>query len=71
MRNVMVQDGKFSGFVDWENAGWYPEYWDYTKAHYVTKFYKRWLRMIDLVFKGFGDYQEDLAIERRLWEYRF
>lgn len=25
-------DGHLSGFLDWESAGWYPEYWDLTTA---------------------------------------
>jgi hypothetical protein len=24
--NIMVQDGKILALVDWEDAGWYPEY---------------------------------------------
>ncbi|KAI0640318.1 hypothetical protein C8Q77DRAFT_1153184 [Trametes polyzona] len=27
-RNVLVKDGRLSGIVDWEFAGWYPEYWE-------------------------------------------
>lgn len=27
--NIMVKDGKITGLIDWEVAGWYPEYWDY------------------------------------------
>jgi aminoglycoside phosphotransferase (APT) family kinase protein len=30
-RNIMVEDGKITGIVDWEEAGWYPEYWEYVK----------------------------------------
>ncbi|KAI1972468.1 hypothetical protein LOZ51_005976 [Ophidiomyces ophidiicola] len=31
--NILVDDdGHLSGFLDWESAGWYPEYWDYTTA---------------------------------------
>jgi RIO-like serine/threonine protein kinase len=26
MRNILVKDGRISGIVDWENAGWFPEY---------------------------------------------
>ena len=32
MRNILVKDGRISGIVDWENAGWFPEYWEYTTA---------------------------------------
>lgn len=30
-RNILVQDGKINGLVDWEDSGWYPEYWEYVK----------------------------------------
>ncbi|RHZ49664.1 hypothetical protein CDV55_101169 [Aspergillus turcosus] len=30
--NIMVQDGRITGFLDWESAGWYPDYWDFTTA---------------------------------------
>lgn len=30
--NIMVKDGRITGFLDWESAGWYPDYWDYTTA---------------------------------------
>ncbi|KAI1154143.1 kinase-like domain-containing protein [Nemania diffusa] len=71
MRNVLVYNGRLSGIVDWENSGWFPEYWDYTKAHYITRLKKRWLKIIDEVFKQFGDFQNELATERQLWEYCF
>ncbi|KAI1124012.1 kinase-like domain-containing protein [Nemania abortiva] len=28
-RNIIVRDGKIVALLDWEYAGWYPEYWDY------------------------------------------
>ncbi|KAI1776425.1 kinase-like domain-containing protein [Hypoxylon cercidicola] len=28
-RNIMVQGSRITGIVDWENAGWYPDYWEY------------------------------------------
>lgn len=30
-RNIMVRDSKITGIIDWEDAGWYPEYWEYVK----------------------------------------
>lgn len=31
--NILVgDDNRLSGFIDWESAGWYPEYWDFTTA---------------------------------------
>ena len=31
-RNILVENGHVSGIVDWEQAGWYLEYWEYVKA---------------------------------------
>ncbi|KAK0186168.1 hypothetical protein F5146DRAFT_171719 [Armillaria mellea] len=28
--NIMVDQGHITGIVDWEWAGWLPEYWEYT-----------------------------------------
>ncbi|XEV07518.1 hypothetical protein FSHL1_012805 [Fusarium sambucinum] len=30
-RNILVKEGKIQELVDWEDAGWYPEYWEYVK----------------------------------------
>ncbi|KAK2606302.1 hypothetical protein QQS21_003350 [Conoideocrella luteorostrata] len=30
-RNILVEDGKITGLVDWEDSGWYPKYWEYVK----------------------------------------
>lgn len=69
MRNVLIQNGRLSGIVGWENSGWFPEYWDYTKAHFTTKLKKRWLGIVDEVFKQLGDFESELATERQFWEY--
>ncbi|OAA36782.1 Protein kinase-like domain protein [Beauveria brongniartii RCEF 3172] len=48
-RNIMMQDGKISGIVDWEDAGWYPEYWE------LIKFIERpakgdWKQYAEIIF---------------------
>ena len=31
--NILVNaDNYLSGFFDWESAGWYSEYWEFTTA---------------------------------------
>ncbi|KAH8665692.1 kinase-like domain-containing protein [Tricladium varicosporioides] len=38
LSNILVKEGKVVGIVDWEMAGWYPWYWEYTTAintHYI------------------------------------
>jgi len=62
MRNVLIdENGRISGIVDWECAGWYPEYWEYTKMHFGARFTPRWIAdVIDQVFLG---YREELRAE--------
>jgi len=67
MRNILVKDGRISGIVDWENAGWFPEYWEYTKCHFGVRLSTRWLEMIEAVFEN--KYEAELEIERQYWEY--
>ncbi|OIW26255.1 kinase-like protein [Coniochaeta ligniaria NRRL 30616] len=31
-RNIMMHDGRIVALLDWEFAGWYPEYWEYVFA---------------------------------------
>ncbi|KAM5447308.1 hypothetical protein MaudCBS49596_006072 [Microsporum audouinii] len=39
--NVLVKNGKIVAIIDWEFAGWYPEYWEYTKIHYGWRPYRK------------------------------
>lgn len=50
-RNIIVKDGRVAALIDWEEAGWYPEYWEY------VKFFQRpaaktpdWQNFADVVF---------------------
>lgn len=69
MRNILVYNGRLSGIVDWENSGWYPDYWEYTKARFITKLDKRFLEMVETVFEPLGDFKSELDTEQQLWEY--
>ncbi|KAI5457659.1 kinase-like domain-containing protein [Mariannaea sp. PMI_226] len=33
---------KICGVIDWEQAGWYPEYWEYCKMMYGVELYHDW-----------------------------
>ena len=36
--NILVlYDGRIGGLIDWEAAGYYPEYWEYTTAYGLAK----------------------------------
>lgn len=77
-RNILVDqtvqsDGtvawNITGIVDWETAGYYPEYWEYTKAMLEGfRWLKRYNDMIHNVFSEFGDYSKEMVVERRSWE---
>jgi len=30
--NILIHNGHVSGLLDWESAGWYPDYWEFTTA---------------------------------------
>lgn len=35
--NILVENGRITGVIDLEYAGWYPEYWEYVKmGHFGT-----------------------------------
>jgi thiamine kinase-like enzyme len=33
---------RITGIVDWEQAGWYPEYWEYCKLLYGVEYSHEW-----------------------------
>ncbi|KAI1121435.1 hypothetical protein F5Y10DRAFT_272103 [Nemania abortiva] len=77
-RNILVdevtqKDGSrgwsVTGIVDWEFSGYYPEYWEYTKALFEGfRWIKRYNDMVKDIFRYFGDYSNELEVETRSWE---
>lgn len=67
MRNILIEGGRISAIVDWENAGWFPEYWEYTKVHYTISRTKRYLN--DIVEVALGGYEKELEVEKMLFRY--
>ncbi|KAI3329947.1 hypothetical protein F4824DRAFT_492600 [Ustulina deusta] len=56
------------GIVDWEFAGYYFEYWDYTKAlSEGFRWIKRYNDMVKEIFNEFGDYSREVDVETRSW----
>lgn len=53
-RNILVREGgHVVAIVDWEMAGFYPEYWEYAKAHFFADYDHPWQeeRAIDQVLE--------------------
>ncbi|WKT50819.1 hypothetical protein QSH57_015789 [Fusarium oxysporum f. sp. vasinfectum] len=77
LRNILVDkvtrlDGTrgwaVSGIVDWENSGFYPEYWDCTKAQFEgSRWDERWARALVEVFRPFRGYAKEIELEKRSW----
>lgn len=61
--NLLVDRGRLSGIVDWESAGFRPEYWEFTKGMYGAG-----VETSDIFWRTFGrEYESELELERRLW----
>lgn len=43
-RNIMVRNGGIVSILDWEMAGFYPEYWEYVKGHFFTDYEHPWMK---------------------------
>jgi aminoglycoside phosphotransferase len=64
-RNILVKkDGTITAIVDWDSAGWYPEYWEYTKANFTPNATDDWISSIGEIT---GTYDVQLAGERELY----
>lgn len=63
--NILVdEEGHITGLLDWESAGWYPEFWEYTTA---LRFVPRdfwWYKF--LIEVGADRYLEESECERAL-----
>lgn len=68
-RNALVDErGRLVGLVDWENAGWYPDYFEFTAFHAAIP-PRRWADVCSQIFPEAQDFEYELAVERRLWAY--
>ncbi|KAE8328041.1 kinase-like protein [Aspergillus sergii] len=63
-RNIIIDNGRVVALIDWEFGGWYPEYWEYTKAHYVQLNMPDWYEGLE---SALTRYDEELKAERTLW----
>lgn len=63
--NIMVHEGRLAGIIDWEAAGWLPEYWECTTILRARKKDSWWTRFVrDIWASG---YEDELEREKVLW----
>ncbi|EPQ50890.1 kinase-like protein [Gloeophyllum trabeum ATCC 11539] len=62
-RNIIVKDGHVAAILDWEMAGWYPEYWEYCKALYNERFETEWCTRVQDFLEP---YHYEYAVDRLL-----
>ena len=47
-RNIMVDEThRITGILDWETAGWYPDYWEYSNIMRPAYGYEDWQAWMD------------------------
>ncbi|KAL8728435.1 MAG: hypothetical protein Q9166_005397 [cf. Caloplaca sp. 2 TL-2023] len=60
-RNIMVSGDQVTGIIDWETAGWYPSYWEYTNTWHVHPWEIFWQEEVD---KFLEPMPNELAMEQ-------
>lgn len=63
--NILIENGCLCGIVDWEAAGYKPEYWEFTKAFWFARGHPEWEAFFRRVFGH--QYEAELKIEKLLW----
>ncbi|KAI0073546.1 kinase-like protein [Panus rudis PR-1116 ss-1] len=63
--NIMVHDGHISGIIDWECAGWFPEYWEYVSMLRFPRLDTWWFKLV-LSLPGYK-YSRELECFRAMW----
>ncbi|CAL1715436.1 unnamed protein product [Somion occarium] len=65
--NLLMENGRLCGLVDFETSGWFPEYWDCTGT-YLWGCLWSWSEWQDAVTHIFPQYQDEIEVEKHLWE---
>lgn len=58
--NILVKGNKIVGLIDWEYAGWYPEYWDYVKFFERSPKNRDWREYSEHIFPQ--KYDDQLSV---------
>ena len=50
--NILVEGSKITGIIDWETAGYYPEFWEYCRMHDLGRMTPAWAYVLARIFPG-------------------
>ena len=64
--NILVNGDNVVGIIDWDMAGWYPEYWEYTTAYSINPYNEFWKNEIG---KFLEEYPEAAKMEHLRQKY--
>lgn len=65
--NILVQGGKVVSIIDWEFAGWYPSYWEYTAAYQVMYTKTQWQGLIGNFLDPYTELLRAERTRQRWW----
>ncbi len=65
---IVSEDGRLAAIVDWETAGWFPEYWEFTMTERQSMGSEVMQTFWNAVgVPGNGLYDKELELEQALW----
>ncbi|KAI1784834.1 kinase-like domain-containing protein [Ganoderma leucocontextum] len=50
--NILVDGSTITAVIDWETAGYYPEFWEYCRMHHPDWMTPHWAHVLERVFPG-------------------
>ncbi|OAX85359.1 hypothetical protein ACJ72_00248 [Emergomyces africanus] len=65
--NIIVHGDDVVGIVDWECAGWYPYYWEYTSAWWGNVTRTGWQDLLDKFLQPFPNELRMEVIRQKWW----
>lgn len=63
--NIIVRHDNVVGIVDWETAGWFPAYWEYSTAKYVNHNNLFWADPVDRFITPMSEEWKMDSVQRR------
>jgi aminoglycoside phosphotransferase len=65
--NILVRGDEVAAIIDWECAGWFPNYWEYTSAWYSNLTRAEWQENLDKFLDTFPGELEMERVRNKWW----